>query len=199
MPRGTGVKGLQAAVHHGEAADAIVVLGCRTSAGLTRRLERGIRLFEAGAAPLLVLSGGGAGPVAEAETMRQAALALGVPEAALLIEAGSRNTFENAHETARLLGGRGLGSVVLVSDRVHLPRAALLFRFAGLRIAGLAGVAGVKPRSIRREAGLAIHEIAALPRSLYRVLITKMRGGRVSRPRWRHSRSAETVPGSRCR
>jgi uncharacterized SAM-binding protein YcdF (DUF218 family) len=117
-----------------------------------------------------VLTGGGAGPVAEAEIMRRAALARGVPEAALLIEAGSRNTFENARETARLLGSRGLRSVVLVSDRAHLLRAAILFRFAGLRVAGWAGV---RPPSIRWEARVAIHEFTALPRSLIRALLRR--------------------------
>jgi len=58
--------------------DAIVVLGCRGSAALKRRLEIGIRLFESGAAPLLVLSGGGSGPLPEAEAMRWAAIAHGV-------------------------------------------------------------------------------------------------------------------------
>jgi len=81
-------------------ADAIVVLGCRGSAALRRRLEIGIRLFERGVAPLLVLSGGGGGPLPEAEAMRQAAIDHGVPETALLIDAVSRNTFENARETA---------------------------------------------------------------------------------------------------
>jgi uncharacterized SAM-binding protein YcdF (DUF218 family) len=116
---------------------------------------------------LLVLSGGGAGPVAEAEIMRRTALARGLPEAALLIEPRSRNTFENARETARLLRSRGLRSVVLVSDRVHLPRAALLFRLAGLRVVGWAGAS---PPSIWWEAGVGIREIVALPRSLARVL-----------------------------
>jgi vancomycin permeability regulator SanA len=67
-------------------ADAIVVLGCRGPAALQRRLEIGIRLFERGAAPLLVLSGGGSGPVPEAELMRQAAIAHGVPPTALLTD-----------------------------------------------------------------------------------------------------------------
>ena len=71
--------------------------------------------------------------------MRRLALASGLPEAALLLEPRSRNTWENAEESARLLRRRGLRRVVLVSDRAHLPRAALLFRLAGLDIAGLAG------------------------------------------------------------
>ncbi len=150
-------------------ADAIVVLGCRGSTALKRRLGIGIRLFEAGAAPLLVLSGGGAGPLPEAELMRRAAIADGVPPTALLIDTASRNTVENARETARLLSARGLGSVVLVSDRVHLPRAALLFRLAGLRVAGRAAVPS---RSPTRQASALLREIAALPWSLLRACVT---------------------------
>jgi uncharacterized SAM-binding protein YcdF (DUF218 family) len=100
--------------------------------------------------------------------MRRLAHARGVPETALLIEPGSRNTFENARETARLLRSRGRRSVVLVTDRTHLPRAALLFRLAGLRVTGWVGVS---PPSIRWEVGAAIHEFAALPRSLARALL----------------------------
>jgi uncharacterized SAM-binding protein YcdF (DUF218 family) len=144
------------------------VLGCRGSTGLTKRIDRGIHLFRAGAAPLLLLSGGGSGPVPEAEIMRRMALARGVPEAALLVEPRSRDTVENAWETARLLRPRGGRSVFLVSDRAHLPRAALLFRLAGLRISGCAGV---PPPSLFWEACAAVRECVALPRSLARAFL----------------------------
>ena len=144
------------------------MLGCRGSAGLTRRLDHGIRLFRTGAAPLLLLSGGGTGPVPEADIMRRMALARGVPDIALLVEPGSRDTVENAWETARLLRSRDGSSVVLVSDRAHLPRAALLFRLAGLRVAGRAGV---PPPSILWEIDAVVRECIALPRSLVRALL----------------------------
>lgn len=132
-----------------------------------RRLDRGIDLFRGGAAPLLLLSGSGSGPVPEAEIMRRMAVAHGVPEAALLVEPGSHDTVENARDTARLLRSRGEGSVLLVSDRTHLPRAALLFRLAGLHVAGQAGV---PPPSILWEVRAAIRECVALPLSLARAL-----------------------------
>jgi uncharacterized SAM-binding protein YcdF (DUF218 family) len=132
-----------------------------------RRLDRGIDLFRDGAAPLLLLSGGGSGPVPEAEIMRRMAIARGVPEAALLVEPGSHDTVENARDTARLLNSRGEDSVLLVSDRTHLPRATLLFRLAGLRVAGRAGV---PPPSILWEVRAAIRECVALPVSLARAL-----------------------------
>ena len=102
--------------------------------------------------------------------MRRVALTRGVPEAALLTEPVSRNTFENAHEVARLLRARGRSAVLLVSDRAHLPRAALLFRLAGLRVTGWAGV---RPSSPLSEIGAATRELAALPRSLTRALVRR--------------------------
>jgi len=100
--------------------------------------------------------------------MRQAAIDHGVPETALLIDAVSRNTFENARETARLLNARGLRSVLLVSDRAHLVRAAVLFRLAGLRVTGRAGVPAP---SLGRKVGATLREIVALPWSLLRAVL----------------------------
>ena len=154
-----------------ERADAIVVLGCRLFPGgraserLRRRVAVGIALYREGAAPLLVMSGGGAGPVAEAAVMRDLAQEAGVPETALLLDPESRNTFENAANTARLLQAVGKSRVVLVSDRVHLPRAARLFRRAGLEVVG---VAGVPASSMRRAMGAVLYETASLVRGLFR-------------------------------
>jgi uncharacterized SAM-binding protein YcdF (DUF218 family) len=134
-------------------------------AGLRRRVERGLELHRQGAAPLLVLSGGG--PVQEALIMRDIALAAGVPEHALLVEAASRDTLDNARECARLLRARGRHSILLVSDRTHLFRATLLFRLAGLAVVGRAGV---RPASPLAELALALREALALPRSLVRAL-----------------------------
>jgi uncharacterized SAM-binding protein YcdF (DUF218 family) len=83
-------------------ADAIVVLGCRVddagrpSERMRRRMALAVELYRDGAAPLIVLSGGGLGPVAEAAAMRDLALAAGIPAAALLLEPDSRDTLANA-------------------------------------------------------------------------------------------------------
>jgi uncharacterized SAM-binding protein YcdF (DUF218 family) len=146
-------------------ADAIVVLGCCSGARLARRVEHGVRLYRAKAAPLLLLSGGGRGAEPEAAVMCRLALAAAVPETALILEPHSRNTWENARQSARLLRLRGLRRVVLVSDRVHLPRAGLLFHLAGLEVAGRAGI---RPPSRLWELGAVLRELAALPKSLIR-------------------------------
>lgn len=148
-------------------ADAIVVLGCPPSARLERRVERGARLYRAGAAPALLLSGGGRGSEPEAAPMRRMALARGVPAAAILVEPNSRDTLGNARETAQMLRARGWRRVVLVSDRAHLPRAALLFRLAGVEVAGRCGVPA---SSAAMAVAAALREAAAWPSSLVRAL-----------------------------
>ena len=159
-----------AALNH-EAADAIVVLGCqlvgggRPSERLRRRVALGVGLYREAAAPLLVMSGGGAGAATEAAVMRDLAREAGVPETAVLLETESRNTFENAAYTARLLHAIGKPRIVLVSDRAHLLRAARLFRRAGLDVVG---VAGVPASSMRRAFGAVLYEIASLMRGLFR-------------------------------
>src|SRR5580704_15895421 len=152
-------------------ADAIVVLGCRVddvglpSERMRRRMALAVALYRDGAAPLIVLSGGGLGPVAEAEAMRDLALDASIPAAALLLEPDSRDTLANASNTARLLKAAGRSRIVLVTDRLHLPRAALLFRRAGLDIAG---TAGVPAHSIRTALTAAFYEIASLIRAVHR-------------------------------
>jgi uncharacterized SAM-binding protein YcdF (DUF218 family) len=120
-------------------------------------------------APVMLLSGGGSGPEPEAEIMRRAAVARGVPDAALLLEPNARDTLGNARETAVLLHSRGWHKIVLVSDRTHLPRAGLLFRLAGIEVVGRSGV---HPRSALQELAAAIREAMALPRSLLRASAT---------------------------
>jgi len=152
-------------------AEAIVVLGCRIddagrpSERLRRRMALAVALYRDGVAPLLVLSGGGAGPVAEAEAMRDLALAAGVPAAALLFEPDSQDTLANAVNCARLLKSAGKSRIVLVTDRLHLLRAAWLFRRAGLEVVA---TAGLPSRSVATALAATFYEITSLPRSLFR-------------------------------
>jgi uncharacterized SAM-binding protein YcdF (DUF218 family) len=152
-------------------ADAIVVLGCRLFPGgrpserLRRRVALGIGLYREGAAPLILMSGGGADGITEASVMRDLACDSGVLETALLTETESRNTFENAAHTARLLHGIGKCRIVLVTDRAHLPRASRMFRRAGLEIVA---VAGVPASSMRRALGAVLYEAASHMRGLFR-------------------------------
>jgi uncharacterized SAM-binding protein YcdF (DUF218 family) len=118
-------------------AQAIVVLGGNAPEDgvLTRdsaeRMAHALTLYDAGAAPLMVLTGGGPVPVAPvmADTARQA----GIPDEALLTEAASTSTLQNALFTADLEALDKTQPIILVSQRYHLPRAWASFRWAGFR------------------------------------------------------------------
>ena len=152
--------------HGKERFDVIVVLGAAVGAGggpsaaLRRRVAEGVRRLEAGAAPVLLLSGGKGGDIpAEAEVMGGLALAAGVAEDCLVLETDSRSTLENARCSARIMGARGWTKALVVTDAVHLPRALMAFRALGIDATG-AAVAGAArdqplwtwPRHLAREA-----------------------------------------------
>jgi len=93
------------------------------------------RLYHAGKAPLLVLSGGSATSVeTEADAMREFLRDLGVPDSALLLEGRSRTTRENAIYSAELLRSRGIRRVLLVTSALHMHRAKKLFERQGIAV-----------------------------------------------------------------
>ena len=97
------------------------------------RIKRAVELYEAGAAPLIVVTGGTGqadGP-SVAEAMRDFALAAGVPEDAILMEDASHSTLQNALFTADLSELDKSKPVIIVTHRYHLPRANASFRWAG--------------------------------------------------------------------
>ncbi len=135
--------------------DVIVVLGAAVgpaggpSAALRRRVAEGVRRLEAGAAPVLLLSGGkgggtGGGVPAEAEVMRDLVLAAGVADERLVLETESRSTLENARCSARIMGARGWTKALVVTDAVHLPRTLLAFRALGIEAKGAAVMGGAR-------------------------------------------------------
>jgi uncharacterized SAM-binding protein YcdF (DUF218 family) len=129
-------------------AAAIVVLGNRPptdAAGhvmpeTDRRVRAGVALYERGLAPRLVLTGGPAPhDRVEAEVMRDLAIHLGVPAAAILIEPTARDTIDNARESVRLLCADDSPApcqpdIILVSSPYHLVRAQSLFECAGATV-----------------------------------------------------------------
>jgi uncharacterized SAM-binding protein YcdF (DUF218 family) len=131
-------------------AMAIIVLSGSDTAdggltpGTAARVAHGVRLWQAGAAPILVMTGGTLPDGADTRValrMRAAAEAAGVPEGAILTEAASHSTLQNAILTADLLSP-ATGPVILVTHRFHLPRAWFNFRAQGYRIAALSAPDG---------------------------------------------------------
>ncbi|MFO1208195.1 MAG: YdcF family protein [Amaricoccus sp.] len=124
-----------------QTAGALIVLGGamtsdNTLGGQTRaRVEAAVALFNAGAAPRVLFTGGGAaeGQVPAGEQMRALAVALGMPAAVTAVETDSRSTLQNALLSRPVLGPLADGPVMLVSDGFHLARAWASFRWAGYR------------------------------------------------------------------
>lgn len=99
------------------------------------RVRRGVELWTAGAAPLVVMSGSG-GTMAESGQPDSAGMAelarrLGVPSGAIVEEARSYSTLQNAWFTAALPEIDPAKPVIVVTHRYHLPRAWASFRWAG--------------------------------------------------------------------
>lgn len=110
-------------------ADVIVVIGGDHKPD---RVRRAVELYRQGYAPVVIISAGtqvaeGDELLPEAEVMRRQALALGMPESALLIEDQSQSTFQNAYYTAELLRARGYHAILLVTSTYHSRRAGYIF------------------------------------------------------------------------
>ncbi|MGH9904552.1 MAG: YdcF family protein, partial [Pyrinomonadaceae bacterium] len=91
------------------------------------RIWAAARLYHAGVAPQIIVSGGsfpradGKMPVSEAESIRPVLQELGVPFDAILLEPRSLNTRENAQESRHLIEDQA--KVALVTSAFHMPRA----------------------------------------------------------------------------
>lgn len=130
---------------------AIVVLGGGilppASAGKPTRphlhsMQRALRaaeLYHEGPPCPVIVSGGKPRPedagdcvaVAMAHVLRQA----GIREEDLVVETVSRNTAENAIESARWLKEHGIDkNVLLVTSATHLPRSEFMFRAQGIAV-----------------------------------------------------------------
>ena len=94
-------------------------------------------LYHAGVAPRIIASGGsfelpgGVQGTSEAEGIRDMLVLLRVPREAIILEETSRNTRENARESARILGKDA--KVALVTSAFHMPRATREMDIEGLK------------------------------------------------------------------
>jgi uncharacterized SAM-binding protein YcdF (DUF218 family) len=129
-------------------ADAIVLLGGGIEpAAPPRRLDVDVnsagdrmiyaaRLYHAGKAPLIIVSGGRLpwtpGTQTEADAMAALLSRLGVPDSAVLREGRSRTTRENARYTQELLAAHGIHRVLLLTSALHMPRAMQNFETPGV-------------------------------------------------------------------
>jgi uncharacterized SAM-binding protein YcdF (DUF218 family) len=149
--------------------DAIVVMGTAQHNGrpgpvLQARLDRALALYEAGNAPLLVVTGGRApgDQFTEAEAGETFLLAEGVPPAAIVKENAGRDTWQSMMGVAEVLAPRDVQSVLLVSDGFHLLRSKLMARDLGFEPYGSAAVESPIVIGGAGELSFAIREAVAI-------------------------------------
>lgn len=66
--------------------------------------------------------------------MHQLLEIMGVPAGAITLERRSRNTYENAIETKKLLDAQGIERIILVTSAMHMPRAQAIFARQGFDV-----------------------------------------------------------------
>lgn len=100
------------------------------------RIIAGIQIVKQGYTRTLLISGGTGSlyhqETKEAPLLRQFAINFGIPESQILMESISRNTYENAVQTQRLIQEHGLSQIILVTTAIHLPRAMACFHKLGI-------------------------------------------------------------------
>jgi uncharacterized SAM-binding protein YcdF (DUF218 family) len=134
-------------VRESPTADVIVVLGGAMPViepprvelelvGTSDRVLHASRLYRAGKARQIIASGGAIPFMGlnrpEAPAIGALLEEWGVPKDAVVLETGSRNTYENAINTRPILAGENGKKMLLVTSAMHMPRALATFRKAGM-------------------------------------------------------------------
>lgn len=124
-------------------SDTIIVLGAKIlgqdpSLMLRLRLDEAIKLYEAGYAPTIIVSGA-QGPdesISEAASMKAYLLNHGIPAERILLEDQSFNTYQNLANSHKLMQVNSLRTAVIVSNASHIRRSLLLAQNLGIQATG---------------------------------------------------------------
>ena len=116
--------------------DTIIVLGmpCLPDGSPSRtqraRVLEAVREYQKGIAPRIIMTGGAAhNRFVEADSMKQLAIQQGVPANAIFEETQSHDTIQNIAYTNRLMQQNNWHSAEIISNPIHLKRAALILTF----------------------------------------------------------------------
>lgn len=122
--------------------DCVVVLGCQVRSDgspshmLEDRLKRSIALYEAGAAPKLLMSGDhGTVTYDEVNAMKRYALEAGVPSEDVFMDHAGFSTYETVYRAKEIFGA---DKVIIVTQQYHLYRALYIAQALGIEAYGVA-------------------------------------------------------------
>ncbi len=120
-------------------ADVVIVLGAplendQPGRLLMSRLELAVDLRKRKTAPVMILCGAPTqdSRVSEAQAMAKWLVAHGVPEMALRLEEGSRNTYENIANAKHIMDISAFSTAIVCTNSFHMMRALYACRRVGL-------------------------------------------------------------------
>ena len=118
-------------VDHARPSDCAIVLGAaaygsKPSPVFAERINHAVALYQSGTVKCLLFTGGSVieADQSESAVARSHAIAAGVPADAIFIESQSRTTAQNLAQAKGVMKDHGLKTAVIVSDPLHLKRAA---------------------------------------------------------------------------
>ncbi len=121
--------------------DCILVLGCLVhtdgdpSDMLEDRLKRGVALYDAGAAPKLLMSGDhGREGYDEVDAMKRYAVEAGIPSADVFMDHAGFSTYESVYRAKEIFCA---DKILIVTQEYHLYRALYIARAMGIEAYGV--------------------------------------------------------------
>jgi SanA protein len=133
------------------------------------RVATAAELYRQGKVEKLLLSGDNRfADYNEPGAMRQAALALGVPDAAIVLDYAGRRTYDTCYRAKEIFG---VTRALLVTQNFHLPRALMICEGLGLEAAGVSA----DRRAYLKRAAIAwnIRELFATAAAWWDVRVTR--------------------------
>ena len=122
--------------------DCILVLGCKVGSDgtpshmLEDRLRRGVALYDAGAAPKLLMSGDhGQTDYNEVAAMKQFAIYEGISGKDVFMDHAGFSTYESIFRAKEIFGA---DRIIIVTQQYHLYRALYIARSMGIEAYGVA-------------------------------------------------------------
>lgn len=121
--------------------DCILVLGCGVHDDgsptdmLSDRIRRGVELYSSGASPKILMSGDhGRKDYDEVNTMKNIAIADGVPSEDVFMDHAGFSTYESVYRAKEIFGAK---KILVVSQKYHLYRALRIAKALGVEAYGV--------------------------------------------------------------
>ncbi len=152
-------------------ADAVVVLGASVFADgtpsniLQDRLDDGIALYQAGAAPKIIMSGdNGTVSYNEVKAMKDYAISQGVPSEDIFCDHAGFSTYESMYRAKNVFGAQ---RIVVATQTYHLYRALYSAQGLGLEAVGVPS----DYREYSKQSQYDVREIPARTKDFFQTLI----------------------------